>query len=322
MSIIGTPTTRHRGLSAARRTRSRRREAHAAAKAYDFRRPIQLSREHARILQVGFDSLSRQATTLFTSALRTVCQVTLASIEQRSYAEYIDSLRPATYMTKFDADPMPGVGILELQIPATMTCVDHMLGGPGTTNQPERPLTEIEAGVIGGLIERFLAEMRYALGSIVTLEPSVLGVEYSPQFVQAASAADVMVVVTLELRIDEVAHPMTICLPFNGLLPYLAAAGAPAPTSERERTKRQAAAVKLRAQFAEVQMPVSIRFRSTQVAPSALAQLQVGEVLRLAHPASAPLDVTVDGRVFAHASAGAAGERLAALIVGTTKEPQ
>ena len=44
------------------------------------------------------------------------------------------------------------------------------------------------------------------------------------------------------------------------------------------------------------------------------------DVLRLGHPASAPLDVVIDGTTFAHATAGARGARLAALIVGTPKE--
>ena len=75
---------------------------------YDFRRPIQLSREHSRILQLGFDGFARQATTVFTSSLRTVCGVSLATIEQRSYAEYVDSLDASTYLTLFAADPEPG----------------------------------------------------------------------------------------------------------------------------------------------------------------------------------------------------------------------
>ena len=57
---------------------------------YDFRKPIQLSREHQRILQLGFDGFVRQATTVFTSALRSVCSVTMRTIDQRSYAEYVD----------------------------------------------------------------------------------------------------------------------------------------------------------------------------------------------------------------------------------------
>lgn len=288
--------------------------------AYDFRRPIQLSREHSRILQLGFDGFARQATTVFTSSLRTVCGVTLTGIEQRSYAEYVDSLEAATYLTLFAADPMPGLGVMEIPLVATMACVDHMLGGPGHTDQPERPLTEIESGVISGLMTRLLSEMRYSLSGTVPLEPTLTGTEYSPQFAQVAGAADVMVVASFELRVDDRAHRMTICLPFSGLLPHLASAAAPAPASDRERAKRAQAAEMLHARFATVPMEVAVRFRPTQLDPDALSNLEVGDVLRLAHPASAPLDVTVDDTAFAHATAGAQGQRLAALIVGTRKE--
>lgn len=287
---------------------------------YDFRRPIQLSREHSRILQLGYDGFARQATTVFTSSLRTVCQVSLGSIEQRSYAEYVDSLDASTYLTLFAADPMPGTGVLEIPLPATMACVDHMLGGPGNADQPQRPLTEIESGVIGGLIERLLGEMRYSLSAIVPLEPTVTGVEYSPQFAQVAGAADVMVVTTFDLRVDERAHKMTVCLPFSGLLPHLASAAAPAPASDRERAKRAHAAELLQARFAEVPMEVAVRFRPTTLSPAELTALVPGDVLRLSHPAAAPLDVTVDDTPFAHATAGAQGQRLAARIVGTRKE--
>lgn len=301
-------------------SRARRRAAGAAPVPYDFRRPIQLSREHSRILQLGFDGFARQATTVFTSSLRTVCQVSLRSVEQRNYAEYVDSLDASTYLTMFSADPMPGLGVLEIPLVATMSCVDHMLGGPGNTDQPERPLTEIESGVIGGLIERLLGEMRYSLAPIVPLEPVVTGIEYSPQFAQAAGAAEVMVVATLDLRIDERPHRLTVCLPFSGLLPHLQSAAAPAPASERERLKRAEAAQQLHDRFETVPVDVTVRFRSTQLGPDALSAIRPGDVLRLTHPASAPLDVTVDDTVFAHATAGARGQRLAALIVGTRKE--
>jgi flagellar motor switch protein FliM len=65
---------------------------------------------------------------------------------------------------------------------------------------------------------------------------------------------------------------------------------------------------------------VAVRFRSTQLGPDALSVLKPGDVVRLNHPGSAPLDVTVEDTVFAHATAGAQGQRLAALIVGTRKE--
>ena len=288
--------------------------------AYDFRRPIQLSREHARILQVGFDGFARQATNVFTSALRTVCQVSLVSVEQRIYNEYVDSLLAPTYMTIFTADPIPGRGVLEMPVRAVMTCIDRILGGPGSPSQPLRNLTDIESSVVSGLVRRLLAEMRYSLGNVADFEPSVVGVEYSPMFAQLAGASDVVAVATFELRIDDKPSRMTVCLPFAGLLPHLVAAAAPAPVSERERAQRTRASQMLQAQFEQVPVDVRVRFRSTRVFPGALDSLQVGDVIRLSHPAAAPLDVCTDDAPFAHATPGAQGPTLAALIVGTPQE--
>lgn len=305
-----------RTVSAARA----RRRGLAEPVAYDFRRPIQLSREHSRLLQMVLDGFARQATTVFTSALRTVCVVSLASVDQRTYAEYIDSLGASTYMTMFSPDPMPGIGILEMPIPATMVCVDHMLGGPGGPVQPDRPLTEIESNVVRGFIERLLGELRYSLEDLVPLEPTVTGVEYSPQFAQAASAADVMVVATFECDVNSVEHRFTLCLPFSGLLPRLANASAPMPASDRERANRAIAGALLQESFREVPVEVRVKLRDTRVAPDEISQLSVGDVVRLGHPAAAPLDVTVDDVVFAHATAGVHGKRLAAQVVAVPQK--
>jgi flagellar motor switch protein FliM len=296
--------------------------SHAAAEPlpYDFRRPIQLSREHSRMLQLTLDGFCRQATTVFTSSLRTVCSVTLSSIEQRTYAEYIDSLDSSTYLTVFSAEPLFSQGVLELPLVAVMTCVDHMLGGPGRSDQPQRPLTEIEAGVAGGMIERLLGEMRYSMAPIVSFDPVVRGVEYSPQFAQVAGASDVMVAASLELRINERSFRMTMCMPFSGLLPHLLRAAAPSPVSEREREQRERSAAELQAQFHRVPVDVAVRLRPTTLRPGALGALVPGDAIRLHHPAAAPLEVVVDGIRFAHATAGTSGHRLAALIVGTPKE--
>ena len=287
---------------------------------YDFRRPIQLSREHSRMLQVALDGFCRQATTVLTSSLRTVCAVTLSGIEQSSYAEYVDSLESTTYLTIFSAEPLLSKCVLEIPLSAVMTSVDHMLGGPGRDDQPERPLTEIETGVFRGLIERLLHELRYSMASILNFEPVVTGVEYSPQFAQVAGASDVMVAMHLELKLNERSFRMSMCMPFSGLLPHLLRAAAPAPVSDRERAQRARSASVLQDQFQRVPVDVAVRLRPTTLSPSDLAALQPGDAIRLNHPAPAPLEVVVDGINFAHATAGTSGFRLAALIVGTPKE--
>lgn len=283
---------------------------------YDFRRPLKLSREHSRTLQIAFETFGRQASTVMTSALRSVCQIELAEIEQQTYAEYVDSLDELTFMTLFSVEPVPQTAVLETPIAVVMTCIDRLLGGPGLGAQPSRPLTDLESTVVGNLYERLVAEVRYAFSTIVTLDPFLTGTEYSPQLAQVANSADVMVVARFVLRLGDVEHPLSLCLSFSGLQPFLGVTGT-AVVSERERMQRAENTERLAAGLQGVPVDVTVRFRATPADPVELSWLAVGDVVRLAHPAVAPLEVTAADVVLAHATAGSRGDRLAALVVAS-----
>lgn len=293
-----------------------RRPARTEPAPYDFRRPVKLSRENSRTLQIAFETFARQASTVMTSALRSVSQFALLSIEQQTYAEYVDTLPDPSYLAVFSLEPVPQPGVLQMPLAATMACVDHLLGGPGTGSQPERPLTELESVVVGSLYDRLVAEVRYAFASLVEVTPEITGVEYSPQLAQVAAASDAMVVARFALQRDEAEHSVTLCLSFNGLLPYLNASASDV-VSDRDRVKREEASARLAAGFQDVPVEVGVRFRGTTADPVELSALAVGDVIRLRHPAEAPLDVTAADVVFAHATPGSHGQRLACLIVAT-----
>ena len=282
---------------------------------YDFRRPVKLSRENSRTLQIAFETFARQASIVMTSALRSVCHIDLVEIEQRTYTEYVEALADMTYMTVFSMHPVQQPAVLEMPVPVVMGCVDRLLGGPGPADQPLRPLTDLEGTVVKGLYDRLVAEVRYALSTLVAIEPQIVGVEYSPQLAQLANATDAMVVARFVLRRGETEHPLTLAMSFNGLLPFLTASGGSEVVSEPERVKRAEASARLAAGFQEVPVDVAVRFRGTVADPLELSGLQVGDVVRLKHPAQAPLDVTAADVVFAHATAGTQGTRLAALVV-------
>ncbi len=299
--------------------RDRRRRT-GAVTPYDFRRPVKLSRENARTLQIAFETFARQASIVLTSSMRSVCAVDLVDLEQRTYTEYVDSLPETTHLTVFTVEPVQHKAVLELPIGIVMGCVDRLLGGPGPAAQPERPLTDLEESVVSGVFGRLVNEVRYALSTLVAVEPVIVDTEYSPQLAQMANATDAMVVARFVFRRDDIEHPFTLAMSFNGLLPYLNASGGAAAISERERAARAEASARLAAGFQEVPVDVSVRFRGTVADPVELSGLQVGDVVRLRHPAQAPLDVTAADVVFAHATPGAQGTRLAALVVASPSQ--
>ena len=269
-----------------------------------------------------FDGYARQMGTVFTSALRTVCTARLVSVAQQTYAEHIDSLDTMTYAIKVSTEPLPGLALLDLPLPVVMTTIDQMLGGPGSDNQPRRPLTDIESAVVRGVVTRLLGELAYSVASVVELTPAVVGIEYNAQLAQAAAPGDAMIVASFDLTIKERTHSVSFCMPFAGLHPVLAKAAAPSPVSEREREQRTRAAELVDLRFRDVPVDAVVRFRPTRLGPDALTHLAVGDVLRLSHRATDPLDVVVGEATFAHATAGSHGARLAALVVGTASNKE
>ncbi len=287
---------------------------------YDFRRPTKLSREHARTLQIICETFARQYTTVLTTTLRVVASVGLLSIEQQTYDEYVSTMNNPTYMGILTVEPLPGAGVFELSLSTAMAAVDHLLGGPGGSSQPERPLSDIESALMRGLVDRALRELRYALEPVVHLEPELVSVEYNPQFAQAAAPTDLVLVASFELRIGEAECIATICLPFNPLFAKLEAAAGQNVTSERERAAREAARRTIARRLTEVPVDVAVRFASSRLSSAQLADLEVGDVLPMRHAVSAPLAVTAADVTFAHAVPGTQGKRLACLVVDPPEE--
>src|SRR4051794_7023616 len=132
---------------------------------YNFRRPIKLSREHVRMLQIVFETYARSCATLFTTRLRAVSQVNLLAIEQFTYDEYTSMLNNPTVLASVTMEPLPGSILLELPLSTAMATIDHLLGGPGGA-QPVRSLTDVEMPLLRGLLERMLSELRYSFEQI------------------------------------------------------------------------------------------------------------------------------------------------------------
>jgi flagellar motor switch protein FliM len=75
---------------------------------FDFRRPSKFSRDHARALQIVNETFARQFTTILSTTLRSVSQVSVASIDHVSYDEYVRSCPDPSFLAILNVDPLPG----------------------------------------------------------------------------------------------------------------------------------------------------------------------------------------------------------------------
>lgn len=297
---------------------SSRRVGSAGPQPYDFRRPIKLSREHVRMLQMAFETYARSLGTLLTTRLRAVSQVSLVAIEQVTYDEYVSTLNNPTVLAAVTVEPLPGSMVFELSLSTAMACIDHMLGGPGGA-QPQRPLTDVEMPLLRGLLDRVLGELRYGFEQITDLQPKLGAIEYNPQFMRAHSPGDAVVVASFEVKVGGEECVASICLPFNTILPVLHTDSSE-ELSAAERTARDTAHRNLAAGLASAPIDVAVRFQGTRMRTNDIVDLRPGDIVPLTHPVTAPLAITVNDTTFAHAVPGNQGARLACLVVPPPKE--
>ncbi|GAA3149681.1 flagellar motor switch protein FliM [Planomonospora alba] len=283
---------------------------------YDFRRPIKLSREHVRTLQLAYETFARQFTTLLTTSLRVVSQVSLVSIQQLTYDEYISALSNPTIVATVDLEPLPGTAIMEFSLSTAMASIDHMLGGPGGP-QPERPLTDMETPLLRDLLSRVLEEMHYAFESITEIRPQLGVIDYNPQFVQAAAPADAVIVASFDMRVGSEECLATVCMPFASIFPKLQGNDNDVTLSSGQRAAREEAHRNMAAALGATPIEVAVRFNPIKLHPDQIVTLQPGDVVPLGHPVTAPLAVTSADITFAHAVPGSQGPRLACLVVPT-----
>ncbi|MGY2002191.1 flagellar motor switch protein FliM [Blastococcus sp. SYSU DS1024] len=302
--------------SAASSSRSRR----GAPRTYDFRRPTKLSREHVRIMQIAQEAFARQATTILTTFLRAGARMELGGIEQFSYDDYVGTLPNPTFLSTFTLEPLAGKGLLAFPLDIAMAMVDHMLGGSGSADQPNRPMTAMETTITNHLLDRLLAEFASSLAPVTDLQPALVGREYNPQLAQAAAGSDTVMVASYSMQVGSREGEATVVLPFSSFAQALNNAASP-QLSESALRKRQRAREALIDRLNLVPVDVSVRFAPLTVSSSDLLSLAVDDVLLLRHPRDSPLEVTTNDVTFAYAIASNHRRRLAASIVPTPHAP-
>lgn len=285
-----------------------------APEVYDFARPSTLAREHARVLELAFETFARQWGTQLTAKVRAVSQVTCEQVQMTTYDEYAASLPALTGMVLLPVTGLTPKGVLQVPLDAALTWVSHALGASKPLPTPDRTFTPIEQALVRKIVEDALDDLRYSFGGLLAQDVTVGGFQFNSQFAQAAQKGDLMIVASFSIRVGDRIAPGTLALPAEAVLPQLGEAAAHVSPAD--------ARALLDAQLESVPVGVSLRFAPAAVLPTQVLRLAVGDVLPLPHPQHRPLTIAVDGEPVGTAAVGANGSRLAGIVVTTTSTEQ
>src|SRR5882762_6224999 len=129
---------------------------------YDFRRPDRMSKEQVRALYLLHDLFSHSLSSSLPIFLRTISEVTLISVDQQAYVEYLYGLPDPTAIFTLTMHPLPGVSVLELNPSLAFPVIDKLLGGKGQPLSESRAVTEIEQKILEGFLKVVIDDLREA----------------------------------------------------------------------------------------------------------------------------------------------------------------
>jgi len=102
----------------------------AAYESYDFRRPDKLSKDQMRSLQMLHENFAGYFVTSLSAYLRAQVQVSLVSVEQVPYDEYIKTVSESL-LNILTVDALAGQSILEVDFAILFSMLDRLLGERG-----------------------------------------------------------------------------------------------------------------------------------------------------------------------------------------------
>jgi flagellar motor switch protein FliM len=288
-------------------------------RSYDFRRPDKLSREYARVMQIVGETYARQLGTQISSRLRAATQVTFDNVAQSSYDEWVTETPSPSFLAlfKFDTDrtfaPLPGTFALAMPIDVAFAFYELLLGGTVSAQSPQRSMTEVEQVVLAQFVADLAGELSYAFEQApYRVKALPVTIEYNPQFAQIASPADTVIPVTFNMRVDTIESKLTLCFPYTMLSPMFEM------TSSRSNiddvNERAAATVKLAAQLDDTAVVVDMRIPPRTMTAEQVSNLEIGDVIALAHPTSSPLLLCAGGAQVGTVLSRESGRRAAAQI--------
>lgn len=266
--------------------------AAAATRAYNFRRPDRITKEHIRALHFLHDRFARNVSTSLSAYLRTLTAISVVSVEPYSYGEFLEALPDPTVFYAVSLNPLELVGALELNPSVAFAMVDRMLGGSGSGLPMERALTEIEQNVVDAAVSLIIDNLAEAWQSIVDISITVSGRESRPQMLQVATMNEQVVVVACNIKVGEASGTLHFSMP-SGLIDAVGNRF----SSNWQRAQREPSAeekARLRERLNAVPFDVS-GLLETRMPVRELIALQAGDIVTFGRPVTRPIDVRVAG---------------------------
>ncbi|WP_078413264.1 flagellar motor switch protein FliM [Priestia abyssalis] len=290
-------------------------EKERRVKVYDFKRALRFSKDQIRSLNRIHKNFARILTTFLSARLRTLVQISIASIDQIPYEVFIRSIPQMTVLNIIEMEPLEGRIIMEVNPNVAYAILDRILGGKGDSINNIENLTEIDTRLLSNFFSQTLDSFQQAWSGIIDIEPLLVDFEVNPQFLQMISPNETVVVVSLNIQIGETTGMFNICIPHMLLVPIIPKLSVHYWMQSTKKEPLPYEIKTLEKKIHSTQLPVIAELGSVNTSIKEFLMLNVGDVIRLDQTIDQPLTIKVGGVPKFFAQPGKVKKKLAVQIL-------
>ncbi len=289
-------------------------------KPYDFTRPSKFSKEQIRTIEMVHENFARGVSNYMSARLRSFVEISKASTDQITYNEFTRSVTSPSFLIIFTPQELNGNVVIEINLKVIFSIIDRLLGGGGGLYQKFRPLTEIESSLMKNEVVRILSILKDAWSNIYSLTPELISIENNPQFVQVTPANEMVVVVTLDLKIGEIEGFMNLCWPSSLLETISSKLYAESYFRQEKQTKENQSSGSIVSLIQNAELDASVEVGKATINLKDLLDLEIGDVIMLERHVDEPVSFYVNGKEKFKCTIGTHKGFNAAKIVGIVNE--
>ncbi len=288
---------------------------------YDFRRPDRVSKEQLRSIRNLHDKFARNFSSDLSSFLRTITDISLVSVDQMTYGEFLMSLPDPTSFNIISMIPLQGNAVLEINPSLIFPIVDKLLGGQGLPLFHVRELTPLEMTIIDGIITLILKDLEDVWKQIVPnvrLKKELS--ENSPHVIQIVAQNEVVVLIVFEIKFGEATGMMNLCLPALILEPILNKISSQDWLIGAKKGRSGEYESRILELLENINVPLIVELGRTKLKVGEILELKENDTIILNKKAKRPLNVYISNKHKFFGALGILGIKKAIKITRATTE--
>jgi len=252
--------------------------------------------------------------------MRTGIEVTLESIAQTSYAEFLNTVSDPTCFAAISLKPLDGMAAVEISPALVFPMIDRLLGGTGQPMTSARPMTEIEQSIMQNVLRLMIDNLKESWRPVYAIEFGLNATETDPHMVQVTSPNEMVIHFQFQARMRETTAKMRLAIPTLVLEPIIHVFD-----QEEYRRRKIVQDGTMLHVLPRVPLKISIETAETSFPLGSLLSLQTGDTLLLDQREQWPVVIKVNGRDKMHARAQMDSTRktfqITAYVRATREEP-